>query len=112
LALSLTTKQASLASIVHGGGKATRGGGHGLRLTKRLVSLVQASILGLMGTRCTVLLPRRKGNIWRVQIVWPNGAVHYFGKSVSEKDAVDWIAAHSRLTMLAEETSPPTAPRE
>jgi len=56
-----------------------------------------------MGTDRTVLLPVREGNIWRVQIVWRNGSVHHFGKFVSEEDAVDWIAAHSRLTMPAEE---------
>jgi len=60
----------------------------------------------------TVLLPVREGNIWRVQIVWPNGAVHHFGKFVSKEDAVDWLADHSRLTMPAEEASPPTAPTE
>jgi hypothetical protein len=65
-----------------------------------------------MGMQCTVLLPVREGNIWRVQIVWPNGAVHHFGKFTSEKDAVDWIVAHSRLTMPPEEASPPTAPSE
>jgi hypothetical protein len=63
-----------------------------------------------MGARCTVLLPVREGKIWRVEIVWPNGTVHYFGKFASKEDAVDWIAAHPRLTMRAEETSPPTAP--
>jgi hypothetical protein len=42
--------------------------------------------------------------IWRVEIVWPNGAVHYFGKFVSKEDAVDWIAAHPRLTMPTEVT--------
>jgi hypothetical protein len=53
---------------------------------------------GLMGKGRTVLSPVREGKIWRVQIVWPNGAVHHFGKFTSEKDAVDWIAAHSQLT--------------
>jgi hypothetical protein len=47
-----------------------------------------------------------------VRIVWPSGAVRHFGKFASKKDAVDWIAGHSRLTMPAEETSPPTAPSE
>jgi hypothetical protein len=48
-----------------------------------------------MATQCTVLLPVREGEIWRVKIVWPNGAVHHFGKFVSKEDAVDWITAHS-----------------
>ena len=56
-----------------------------------------------MRTRCTVLLPVREDEIWRVEIVWPNGAVHHFGKFASEKDAVDWIAAHSWLTMSADD---------
>jgi len=64
-----------------------------------------------MGTQCTVLLPVREGKIWRVEIVWPNGAVHHFGKFVSEKDAVDWITAHSWLTMPVETNGPPLAPR-
>jgi hypothetical protein len=65
-----------------------------------------------MATQCTVLLPVREGEIWRVKIVWPNGAVHHFGKFVSKEDADDWITAHSRLMMPAEETSPPIAPSE
>jgi hypothetical protein len=60
----------------------------------------------------TVLLPVREGEVWRVEIVWPNGAVHHFGKFAFEKDAIDWISAHSWLTMPAKETSPPTAPSE
>jgi hypothetical protein len=59
-----------------------------------------------------VLSPVREGKIWRVEIVWPNGAVHHFGKFASKKDVDDWIAAHPRLTMPAEQTSPPTAPNE
>jgi hypothetical protein len=55
-----------------------------------------------MATQYTVLLPVREGDIWRVRIVWPNGAVHHFGKFASKKDAADWIAAHSQLTMPAE----------
>jgi hypothetical protein len=65
-----------------------------------------------MAAQCTVLLPVREGKIWRVQIVWPNGAVHHFGKFDSKEDADDWIAAHSHLTMSTEEISPPTAPAE
>jgi hypothetical protein len=51
-----------------------------------------------MGDVRTQLLPMQEGEIWRVQIVWPNGAVHYFGKFASKKDAVEWINAHARLT--------------
>jgi hypothetical protein len=65
-----------------------------------------------MATQSTVLLRVREGDIWRVRIVWPSGAVRHFGKFASEKDAADWIAAHSRLTMPAEETSPPTVPSD
>ena len=39
------------------------------------------------------------GNIWRVQIVWPNGSVHYFGTFTSKESAVEWVAAHASLTV-------------
>jgi uncharacterized protein (DUF2384 family) len=45
-----------------------------------------------------LLSPVQKGRIWRVKIVWPNRAVHYFGKFTSERDAIDWINAHPNLT--------------
>jgi len=64
-----------------------------------------------MGTPWTVLLPVREGQVWRVQIVGPNGAVHHFGKFTSKEDAVDWIAAHPRLTMPAGETRRQNRPR-
>ena len=64
-------------------------------------------------THWTVLLPVREGDIWRVQIVWPNGAVNHFGKFVFKEDAVDWITAHSRLTKPVEEIKgPPLVPSE
>ena len=44
------------------------------------------------------LSPVQEGDIWRVKIVWPNRAVHYFGKFTSERDATDWINAHPNLT--------------
>ena len=47
----------------------------------------------------TVLLPMQVGNIWRVQIVWPNGSVHYFGTFTSNQSAVEWITAHAWLTV-------------
>jgi hypothetical protein len=46
----------------------------------------------------TVLSPVKSGNIWRALIAWPNGSESYFGKFASEKDAVNWIAAHPHLT--------------
>jgi hypothetical protein len=42
----------------------------------------------------TVLLPVQEGDVWRVQIVWPNGQVHYFGRFASEKEAAEWISTH------------------
>jgi hypothetical protein len=51
-------------------------------------------ILALMA----LLSPVREDDIWRVKIVWPNRHVHYFGKFTSERDAIDWINAHPRLT--------------
>ena len=51
-----------------------------------------------MGDVRTLLLPVQEGDIWRVRIAWPNGAVHYFGKFTSERDAVEWINAHPNLT--------------
>jgi hypothetical protein len=52
-----------------------------------------------MGTMRTLLSPVQKGGIWRVQIVWPNGTVRYFGKFSSHQDAASWIVSHPRLTM-------------
>jgi hypothetical protein len=51
----------------------------------------------------TLLSPVSKGEIWRVQIVWPNGAVRHVGKFASEKEATKWILTHPRLTMPAKE---------
>ena len=45
-----------------------------------------------------LLSPLQDDKIWRVKIVWPNGAVHHFGKFTSERDATDWINAHPNLT--------------
>jgi hypothetical protein len=64
-----------------------------------------------MGTQCTVLLPVPEGQIWRVKIVWPNGAVQHFGKFASKEDADDWIAAHSQLTMPAGENTESEPPK-
>jgi hypothetical protein len=45
-----------------------------------------------------LLSPVQEGHVWRVKIVWPNRAVHHFGKFTSEQDAIDWINAHIGLT--------------
>jgi hypothetical protein len=67
-----------------------------------------------MGTVRTLLSPVQKGGIWRVQIVWPNGTVRYFGKFPSHQDATSWIVAYPRLTMpVTEQTisEPPIGSR-
>jgi hypothetical protein len=46
----------------------------------------------------TVLLPVQEGDVWRVQIVWPNGQVHYFGRFASKNVAVKWISTHQWMT--------------
>jgi hypothetical protein len=46
----------------------------------------------------TILLAVQEGDIWRVQIVWPNGSVHYFGRFSSRKGAHEWIIRHAWLT--------------
>jgi hypothetical protein len=51
-----------------------------------------------MGDVRTRLSPVKESGIWRVQITWPNGKVNYVGKFFSEKDAIEWIEAHPRLT--------------
>jgi hypothetical protein len=42
----------------------------------------------------TVFLPVPIGDIWRVQIVWPNASV-LFGRFASERQAREWIANHT-----------------
>ena len=64
--------------------------------------LAERIILASMGDVHTLLSPVQEDEIWRVQIVWPNGAVHYFGRFISERDAIDWIKAHPRLGTLQE----------
>ena len=54
----------------------------------------------------TVLLALQEDSIWRVQIVWPNGSVHYFGKFSSEKDACEWIINHAWLTVPVTKKTP------
>jgi hypothetical protein len=51
-----------------------------------------------MGGASTVLTSVQDGDLWRVQIAWPNGTLHHFGKFRSEREAQGWISAHSWLT--------------
>jgi hypothetical protein len=51
----------------------------------------------IMAKAPTVLIPVQQGELWRVQIIWPNGAVHYFGNYGSRGDALNWIAEHAWL---------------
>ena len=61
--------------------------------------LAERIILAFMGDVHTLLSPVvQEGGIWRVQIVWHNRHVNYFGKFTSEQDAIDWINAHHNLT--------------
>jgi hypothetical protein len=59
----------------------------------------------IMAKAPTVLIPVQQGDFWRVQIIWPNGAVHYFGNYRSRGDALNWIAEHAWLTKRADHTS-------
>jgi hypothetical protein len=55
-----------------------------------------------MGTGSTVLSAVQEGEVWRVQIAWPNGVLRCFGEFTTEQGATEWIAAHSWwLTALA-----------
>ena len=44
--------------------------------------------------RADRFLPIPLGDIWRVQIVWPNASV-LFGRFGSEREASEWIANHA-----------------
>jgi uncharacterized protein YbdZ (MbtH family) len=61
------------------------------------------------GRPTTVLLPMQVGSVWRVQIVWPNGSVHYFGTFTSRESAAAWITAHAWLTVQPKRLSDPPA---
>jgi hypothetical protein len=52
----------------------------------------------ILAPMSALLSPVQEDDIWRVKIVWPNRAVHHFGKFTSKKDATDWINAHPNLT--------------
>jgi hypothetical protein len=48
-----------------------------------------------MGDKSAVLSPVRDGDIWRVQIIWPNGKMNIVGEFSSEGDAVKWMDSHA-----------------
>jgi hypothetical protein len=49
-----------------------------------------------MGDQRAVLSSVRDGDIWRVQIIWPNGKMDFVvGEFSSEGDAVKWIDRHA-----------------
>jgi hypothetical protein len=51
-----------------------------------------------MGGTSTVLTLVKVGDLWRVQIAWPNGTIKHFGKFGLEHEARQWIGAHGWLT--------------
>ena len=51
-----------------------------------------------MGEVSTYLISVKDGDLWRVQIAWPNGAIKHFGKFGSELEARKWISTHRWLT--------------
>ena len=55
--------------------------------------------VGWKGHDVTSLFAVQEGEHWRVQIVWSNGRVHYFGRFTSKQDALAWIDAHVWLTL-------------
>jgi len=50
-----------------------------------------------MGVASTVLTSIKEGDLWRVEIVWPNGTKRHFGKFGSEQEAEGWISTHRWL---------------
>jgi len=77
--------------------------GNRLRIVE---SATEECILASVGKAAALLSPVQEGRIWRVRIVWANGAVHHFGKFTSEKEASRWIAAHPQLTKPVAEDEP------
>ena len=48
-----------------------------------------------MGDQRAVLSPMQVGDVWRVQIIWPDGKRHIVGEFSSEGDAIKWINRHA-----------------
>jgi hypothetical protein len=66
-----------------------------------------------MGKAATLISPVQEDGIWRVRIVWANGAIHHFGKFTSVQEAIKWIDAHPRLTRpVLEKEEEPSIPRK
>jgi hypothetical protein len=51
-----------------------------------------------MGGASTILTSINEGELWRVEIVWPNGTKRHFGKFGSKGETEGWISAHRWLT--------------
>jgi hypothetical protein len=49
----------------------------------------------VMGDQRAVLSPVQESDIWRVQIIWPNGKTDYVGEFSSEGDATEWMDRHA-----------------
>jgi hypothetical protein len=59
-------------------------------MTARGVRLVSSRWTDHSCVKSALLSPVVQADgIWRVKIVWPNRAVHHFGKFISERDAID-----------------------
>jgi hypothetical protein len=48
-----------------------------------------------MGDQRAVLTPVQDGDIWHVQIIWPNGKMDFVRGFSSEGDAVKWMDRHA-----------------
>jgi hypothetical protein len=59
---------------------------------------LKVAILEFTGGANTVLTSLKEGDLWRVQIAWPNGTKRHFGKFGSEQEAEGWISRHRWLT--------------
>jgi len=83
------------------------------QLIEDVESHTEGSILASMERAATLLSPVQESRIWRVRIVWANGAIHHFGKFNSEQEAIKWIDAHPRLTRpVLEKEEEPSLPRK
>ena len=68
-------------------------------------SILKSAYLEIMDGASTDLTLVKVGDLWRVQIAWPNGTTKHFGKFGSEQEARKWIGAHGWLTKHAIEAT-------